>query len=167
MKISSETILLIKMDIRLAENKDKTRLGELLSQVLEVHHNARPDLFKGGAKKYTDTELDAILADEDRPIFVAESNGNVLGYAFCIFIQHKDDNILTDVKTLYIDDLCVDENVRGKGIGRALYNYVVGYAKECGCYNVTLNVWADNKSALAFYESIGLHKQKIGMELIL
>ncbi len=155
------------MKIRRAENKDRARLGELLSQVLEVHHNARPDLFKSGAKKYTDAELDEILADESRPIFVAEDNGEVLGYAFCIFVQHLDNNILTDVKTLYIDDLCVDENIRGKGIGSALYNYVVAYAKECGCYNVTLNVWADNKSALAFYEKIGLHKQKIGMELIL
>ncbi len=155
------------MIIRRAETKDKARLGELLSQVLLVHHNARPDLFKSGAKKYTDAELDAILADAARPIFVAESEGEVLGYAFCIFIQHKDNNILTDVKTLYIDDLCVDENIRGKGIGRSLYNYVVEYAKECECYNVTLNVWADNKPALAFYESIGLHKQKIGMELIL
>lgn len=155
------------MIIRRAETKDKARLGELLSQVLLVHHNARPDLFKSGAKKYTDAELDAILADDTRPIFVAESDGEVLGYAFCIFIQHKDNNILTDVKTLYIDDLCVDENIRGKGIGKALYNFVVEYAKKCGCYNVTLNVWADNKHALAFYESIGLHKQKIGMELIL
>ena len=155
------------MIIRRAETKDKARLGELLSQVLLVHHNARPDLFKSGAKKYTDAELDAILADAARPIFVAESEGEVLGYAFCIFIQHKDNNILTDVKTLYIDDLCVDENIRGKGIGRSLYNYVVEYAKECECYNVTLNVWADNKPALAFYESIGLHKQQIGMELIL
>ena len=93
------------MKIRRAENKDKARLGELLSQVLEVHHNARPDLFKSGAKKYTDPELEAILADDTRPIFVAESDGEVLGYAFCIFVQHKDDNILTDVKKLYIDDL--------------------------------------------------------------
>lgn len=160
-------ILHIKMKIRRAENKDKIRIGDLLSQVLEVHHNARPDLFKSGAKKYSDAELDAILADDTRPIFVAESDGEVLGYAFCIFVQHKDNNILTDVKTLYIDDLCVDENIRGKGIGKALYNFVVEYAKKCGCYNVTLNVWADNKHALAFYESIGLHKQKIGMELIL
>ena len=155
------------MKIRLAECKDKARLGDLLSQVLEVHHNARPDIFKSGAKKYTDDELEAILADANRPIFVAEEEGRVLGYAFCIFVQHKDNNILTDVKTLYIDDLCVDEDVRGKGIGRLLYNHVVEFAKECGCYNVTLNVWADNQSALAFYESIGLHKQKIGMELIL
>ncbi len=155
------------MKLRNAENKDIPRLGELLLQVLEVHHSARPDLFKSGATKYTNAELFEILKDENRPIFVAEENGQVVGYAFCILVQYKDSNILTDIKTLYIDDLCVDENVRGKGIGRSLYNYVVEYAKACGCYNVTLNVWADNKSALAFYEKIGLHKQKIGMELIL
>ena len=155
------------MKIRRAENKDKHRIGELLSQVLEVHHCARPDIFKTGARKYTDDELGEILRDDTRPIFVAEENGEVLGYAFCVFIQHKESNILTDIKTLYIDDLCVDEKKRGMGIGRALYNFVVEYAKDSGCYNVTLNVWADNKSALAFYESIGLHKQKIGMELIL
>lgn len=156
------------MVIRKAEAKDKIRIGELLEQVLEVHHNARPDLFKGGAKKYTDPELEEILCDESRPIFVAEDeSGTVLGYSFCVFVQHIGNNILTDIKTLYIDDLCVDEKARGKGIGRALYNHVVEYARASGCYNVTLNVWADNTSALGFYESLGLHKQKIGMELVL
>lgn len=156
------------MVIRKAETKDKNRIGELLEQVLGVHHKARPDLFKGGAKKYTDSELEEILCDESRPIFVAEDeSGTVLGYSFCIFVQHIGNNILTDIKTLYIDDLCVDESARGKGIGRALYNYVVDYARASGCYNVTLNVWADNTSALGFYEALGLHKQKIGMELVL
>jgi ribosomal protein S18 acetylase RimI-like enzyme len=156
------------MFIRKAESGDSARIGELLKQVLDVHHRARPDLFRGGVKKYTDDEIVAILFDENRPIFVAEdADGFVVGYAFCIFVRHVNDNILTDIKTLYIDDLCVDEKCRGKGIGKALYNYVVDFAREENCYNVTLNVWADNTSALGFYESIGLHKQKIGMELIL
>lgn len=155
------------MKIRKATVNDKPRLEELLCQVLTVHHNARPDIFKKGTKKYTSEELDAIITDPDRPIFVAEEDGKVLGYAFCIFVQHTDDNILTDIKTLYIDDLCVDEKTRGKGIGRELYNFAVAYAKETGCYNLTLNVWADNTAALGFYEALGLHKQKIGMELIL
>lgn len=155
------------MKIRKATVNDKPRLEELLCQVLTVHHNARPDIFKKGTKKYTSEELDAIITDPDRPIFVAEENGKVLGYAFCIFVQHTDDNILTDIKTLYIDDLCVDEKTRGKGIGRELYNFAVAYAKETGCYNLTLNVWADNTAALGFYEALGLHKQKIGMELII
>ena len=156
------------MNIRRATNGDMPGINDLLRQVLEVHHKGRPDLFKGGAKKYTDEELAEIISDDERPIFVAVDEGNeVLGYAFCVFIQHKNNNILTDIKTLYIDDLCVDEKHRGEHIGRALYNHVVTFAKESGCYNLTLNVWSCNESAMKFYEKCGLLPQKVGMELIL
>ena len=74
---------------------------------------------------------------------------------------------MTDIKTLYIDDICVDENARGRHVGKALYDYVINYAKEYGCYNVTLNVWSCNPSALKFYEKMGLVPQKIGMEKII
>ena len=126
------------MEIRHASEKDIDRINNLLRQVLNVHHNGRPDLFKADAKKYTDEELLALIADEKRPIFVADDGaGNILGYAFCVFQQHIGDNILTDIKTLYIDDLCVDERCRGEHIGRTLYEYVLAFAKQEGCYNVT------------------------------
>ena len=157
------------MEIRRAKEKDMDRINELLRQVCLVHHNGRPDLFKGDHhRKYTDEQLCGIIQDNQRPIFVAvDEAGCVLGYAFCIFQQHKNDNILTDIKTLYIDDLCVDENIRGRHIGRTLYESVLKFAKEEGCYNVTLNVWACNEAAMKFYESCGLKPQKIGMEVIL
>lgn len=155
------------MTVRYANEKDIPRLADLLCQVLNVHQKGRPDIFKAGARKYTDAELSAILADENTPVFVAEDDTGVLGYAFCIFTQHKDHNVLTDVKTLYIDDLCVDEAARGKGVGRLLYEHVLAYAKEAGCYNVTLNVWACNESAMRFYEHLGLVPQKTYMETIL
>ena len=156
------------MNIRRACEKDMEGINNLLCQVLMVHHNGRPDLFKGNAKKYTDEELLEIIKDDSKPIFVGvDEKDNVLGYAFCVFIQHIDNNILTDIKTLYIDDLCVDENLRGKHIGKQLYEYVLQFAKESGCYNVTLNVWECNTSAKKFYESCGLMPQKIGMECIL
>lgn len=143
-------------------------INKLLLQVCLVHHKGRPDLFKYGAKKYTDEQLKAIIHDEDRPIFTAvDESGNVLGYAFCIFQQHIKDNILTDIKTLYIDDLCVDEEIRGRHIGKQLYETVLSFAREQGCYNVTLNVWSCNESAMKFYQSCGLKPQKIGMETIL
>ena len=156
------------MQIRLAKHCDLPRIHELLGQVLNVHHQARPDLFKSGARKYTDEELIDILQDPKRPIFVyVNDEGVVMGYAFCILQQHLNDNILTDIKTLYIDDLCVDENARHQRIGRQLYDYVVEYARSIGCYNVTLNVWADNINALQFYRALNLKEQKIGMEIIL
>ncbi len=156
-----------EITIRRAEERDIPTIDKLLFQVHKVHSDARPDLFKQGAKKYTDNELIAILSNDNTPVFVAEKDGEVVGYAFCIKKQFLDDNNMTDVKTLYIDDLCVDENVRGAGIGKTIYEYVTNYAAENDYYNVTLNVWADNKNAVAFYEKIGLRIQKIGMEKIL
>ncbi len=154
--------------IRYANKGDRAVIDDLLSQVLEVHHKARPDLFKSGARKYTDTELDAILDNPETPILVYEDeNGDVHGYAFCQYIQKLSDHILTPIKTCYIDDLCVDEHCRHQKIGLKLYQAVCKMAKEQGCYNVTLNVWADNTSALKFYQSLDLHPQKIGMEIIL
>ncbi|WP_026515692.1 GNAT family N-acetyltransferase [Butyrivibrio sp. MC2021] len=155
------------MNFRRAQNKDIPRIHELLAQVDMVHHLGRPDIFKVG-NKYNDQQLEEIIADGKRPIFVATGdNDEVLGYAFCVYKQALNDNILTDIKTLYIDDLCVYEDLRGQHIGRQLYEYVKSFAKENGFYNLTLNVWSLNKGAQKFYESVGMVPQKIGMETIL
>ena len=156
------------MQIRRATTADMGGINKLLLQVLMVHHNGRPDLFKANVKKYTDEELSAIIEDDNRPIFVGvNEQEEVLGYAFCVFQQHINNNILTDIKTLYIDDLCVDEDKRGVHIGKQIYDYVLKFAKEQGCYNVTLNVWSCNEIAMKFYEKCGLMPQKVGMEVIL
>ena len=156
------------MKIERAQKRDMAGINQLLCQVLTVHHSGRPDLFKGNVKKYTDGELLEILRDDGKPVFVARDEaGNVLGYAFCIFQQHLDNNILTDIRTLYIDDLCVDQASRGQKIGRQLYEYVLDFARKAGCYNVTLNVWECNPGAKSFYEKCGLVPQKTGMEMIL
>lgn len=156
------------MEIRRAKEQDMDGINRLLMQVCLVHHKGRPDLFKYGAKKYTDDQLRDIIFDDKRPILVAvNEKDEVLGYAFCVFQQHIDDNILTDIKTLYIDDLCVDENIRGQHIGKRLYEAVLAFARKSGCYNVTLNVWSCNESAMKFYEACGLKPQKVGMETFL
>ena len=155
------------MDIRFAAERDIPGMIELLKQVGQVHHEIRPDLFRAGAQKYGEAELKALLADPNRPILLAELEGKVAGYAFCILQETKNDPVLCDRKVLYIDDLCVDENCRGKGIGKAIYREILRYAKQRNCYNVTLNVWCCNESAMKFYESLGLKPQKIGMETIL
>ena len=156
------------MYIRRAKETDMPGINNLLRQVLMVHHNGRPDLFKANAKKYTDEQLAELIKDDTKPIFVCvDEEETVLGYAFCVWQQHINNEILTDIKTLYIDDLCVDEARRGQHIGKRLYEYVLAYAKENNFYNVTLNVWSLNESAMKFYEACGLVPQKVGMEHIL
>ncbi|MCD7873263.1 MAG: GNAT family N-acetyltransferase [Clostridiales bacterium] len=155
------------MNIRKAELRDIEEIDKLLYQVAEIHSNARPDLFKPNSKKYTDEELENIIDSDDAVIFVAEENNKILGYAFCLFKNCSGSNILKNIKTLYIDDLCVDENIRGRHIGKSLYNHTADYAKSRGFYNITLNVWGCNKSAFDFYESLGMSIQKTTMEKIL
>lgn len=152
--------------IRKAEARDLEAVNNLLRQVLGVHHSGRPDLFRKEGKKYTDEELLRIFQDPDTPVFVYEKEGTVLGYAFCA-INRQESGSLMPVKTLYLDDLCVDQKARGQRIGKTLFEYVRAFAKEQGCHNVTLHVWECNPLARAFYESLGLVPQYTSMELIL
>ena len=153
--------------IRRAIEKDIPKIIDLLGQVCLVHHNGRPDIFKVGTK-YSREELLAMLGDDSRPILVSvDENDTVEGYCFAILQQYENNSVLTDIKTLYVDDLCVDEALRGRHVGKALYEAAVALAKAEGCYNLTLNVWSCNPSAMKFYEKMGLVPQKTYMEKVL
>ena len=155
------------MEIRFAEIKDVAGILALLKQVGKVHHQGRPDLFRENAQKYGASQVIAMLNDPSGPIFVAVEEDKVLGYGFCQIRKHEQDPVLTDVTSLYIDDLCVDASCRKTGIGKAIYQEIIRYAKMRNCYNVTLNVWACNEGAMKFYEAMGLKPQKIHLETIL
>ena len=150
--------------IRKARKEDIQHIIALLHQVNMVHHEIRPDLFKPHTTKYNEQELEAMLTDDSKPIFVFDDN-MVLGYAFCQLSEVVNHQLLEDIKTLYIDDICVDENARGKHVGKALYEFVRDYAKSIGCNNITLNVWEGNEPAQLFYRSMGMQVQKTTMEI--
>ena len=153
--------------IRLALESDIPRLEDLLYQVHGLHAEGRPDIFIPGCKKYTADQLREILADPvNTPVFVAIADGVLVGYCFCIR-QVQTAASMQKISTLYIDDLCVDAAMRGKGYGKVLYDHAVTYARDNGYYNLTLNVWACNPAAMRFYEKCGLAVQKVGMELVL
>ncbi len=153
------------MEIRLAAAQDIGGIISLLRQVGQVHHEGRPDIFRAGAQKYNEAQVEEMLDDPENPIFVAADGESVLGYGFCFLKKFENDTVICDRKELYIDDLCVDEACRGKGVGRSLYAHICAYAKTLGCGSVTLNVWACNEKAMGFYKKLGLKPQKIGMEM--
>lgn len=153
--------------IRRALEKDVPKICDLLAQVNQVHYKGRPDIFKLGLK-YSAQEVTAILQKESSPIFVyVNEKDEAIGYLFCVFQKQTNLTLFTDVTTLYIDDLCVDKEHQRKGVGKKLFDYAVNFAKEKGCYNLTLNVWSCNPSALKFYESLGLCPQRTYLEKIL
>ncbi len=159
------------MQIRRACERDLPGVDRLLSQVLTVHADGRPDLFRAGTRKYTDEELLRIFADDERPVFVAVEEGTagdeVLGHAFCELQDLRGSHNMQPILSLYIDDICVDERSRGRHVGTALYQHVIAFARELGCHNVTLNVWECNPGARRFYEAMGMSVQKTCLEQVL
>ena len=151
--------------IRRAEERDIPEIMRLLLQVNMVHHLGRPDLFRGPATKYSADEVRALLSEEKQFIYAwTDAEDRMRGYAFCVLQVSRVSNLMQDRRTLYIDDLCVDEKARGQHIGTDLYRHVLQEAKGLGCDSVTLNVWTCNPSAMRFYESLGLKPLKVTME---
>ena len=155
------------MKIRFATHPDVPGIIRLLQQVGRVHHDGRPDLFRAGAQKYGASQIIALLAKSDSPVFVAVEKDQVLGYGFCKVKDHTQDPVFRDNTELYIDDICVDETCRRQGIGKAIYEEIVRYAKMRKCHNITLNVWNFNEDAMRFYERCGMKPQRIFMETVL
>jgi len=153
--------------IKKAQSQDIDGLIRLLRQIANLHHKNRPDIFVAEGQKYTKEALEDILKDKNRPIFVAvDGNNHMLGYCFCK-LQSPDHPVLKKQLTLYIDDFCVEETLRGQGIGKQLFDVVLSYAGEQGAYNIDLNVWSFNEGAIKFYESLGFSARSQAMELIL
>ena len=154
-------------EIRRANEGDIPDILRLLVQVDMVHHNGRPDLFKGPTTKYAEADLRRIFQKDELPVFVCvDDDDRVLGHGFCV-VEHYGGQLMTERTTLYVDDICVDEAARGKHVGEAIYRHIVDYAKALGCYNLTLNVWTCNPGAMAFYERMGLKPYRVSMEQIL
>ena len=153
--------------IRTAKKTDIDDILKLLVQVNMIHHNGRPDIFKGPVTKFSAEELEVKLEDAENPIFVYEDptgEKQILGYAFCETKEVKDHALLQDMRALHIEDLCVDEDARDRHVGEALYQYVKEYAKGHGYTSVTLNVWAFNDNAKHFYEKMGMKVRNMTME---
>ena len=153
------------MLIRRAELSDIPEILRLLKQVCNVHQAIRPEIFKRDGVKYTENDLKTLLLDESRPVWCALDGENCLGYCFCQWEEYHDSSVLTDRRELYIDDLCVDETARGRGVATALFRHVTAADKEAGTDFITLNVWNGNDSALRFYEKMGMAPRKTTLEL--
>ncbi|MBQ7231164.1 MAG: GNAT family N-acetyltransferase [Oscillospiraceae bacterium] len=153
------------MLIRRAEISDIPHILRLLQQVCNVHQAIRPEIFKRDGVKYTESDLCELLQDETRPVWCAVEDDTFLGYCFCQWQEYHDSSVPTDRRELYIDDLCVDESARGRGVATALFRHVTEAARASGTDFITLNVWRGNDSALRFYEKMGMMPRKTTLEL--
>ncbi len=149
------------MHIRNMKADDYQNVDRLMSQVHRLHVEGRPDLYCEAEHIYTEEQFHEMINEEDSITVLAEEEDIVLGICMVSFRKRT---CMIDRRTAYMDDLCVDESARGKGIGRKLFEYAKQKAKEMGAERLDLMVWGFNENAKRFYESMGMDVQRYIME---
>ena len=150
--------------IRYASIADYDGVEKIMKQVQELHVNLRPDIYQ---------PIDVVLpyqefckAVEQRTLIVAEQNEDVVGVVSYIHRHIESDKQVTrDV--MFIDCMAVDEQLRGRGIGRKLFEFAKNILHKKSFDGLELQVNARNQSARRFYENYGFKEKSINMELFL
>lgn len=156
------------MNIRRATVDDAELLARLNTPVQRIHYEARPDMFKPYAFV---PELVAMyrarLSDENMYTFVGEIDGEPIGYILALVAERADNPYTYATSALTIDEMSVSPEHRNSGYGEALMDAAFDLARSLGIRRVTLNVWAFNERAIAFYKRRGFAPRDIRMEAIL
>lgn len=145
------------MEIRKMMEEDYDQVDKLMGQVHELHLKNRPDLYTDVEHVYSLREYQDMIQNDGVISILAEENNKVLGICF---VSMRSRTCMVKRLTAYMDDLCVDQEYRGRGIGKQLFRYAEFLAKEKGAERLDLMVWAFNDHAKAFYESLGLKPQR-------
>jgi GNAT superfamily N-acetyltransferase len=132
------------LTIRAIEEKDKDQWLKLWAGYLEFYKSTI-------SSEQTELTWKRLINNEQKMFgFVAESEEGVIGFTHCLFRP----STWTETDYCYLEDLFVDPNIRGKGIGRALINKVVELAKEKNSKRVYWTTQEFNKTARVLYDSI-------------
>ena len=145
------------MEIRDMESKDYPEIDRLMKELHELHVKGRPDLYTELEHPYSREEFEKIVSNPEIIAILAEEKSVVIG--LCIGTLRKKSGMV-EMKTMYIEDLIVDRNFRGKGIASQLYEEMEERGRNTGAKRLDLMVWEFNSDARRFYEKQGMRPQR-------
>lgn len=164
----SEDVIRVSPDgdirIRRMLLEDYAGVNILMTILHEVHAANRPDLFKPALEPYDAGQFKELLKDPSCIAHVAEINGKLAGLCMASLNYPEENPITYQIPYAYITDLCVLPSFRKCGIGKMLFSHMEDIVKSMGITQVSLKVWAFNKSAVSFYEEMGFSPRSFIME---
>ena len=147
------------MNIRPATPLDALILSSLSMDVQRLHAEHHPRIFKiPESEDYAIPFFQEMLADPTVTIFIAEDNGNALGYIVCKLVERQDNPFTFAARILLVDQISVRPDARRKGVGETLLNRVEILARQQKAERISLDSWDFNLDAHAFFERMGFQK---------
>ena len=151
------------MIIRIANINDIDKILELEDQIFELHFRARSDWIEKNPKNYEFKK--GTIEGNNSKIFLAEENNEIIGFCIINIRETKNHHMYYDMINIEIENICIDEKYKQKGIGKKLFEEVKKIAKEKGAKFIELSVWEFNKNAIEFYEHLEMKTRIRKMEL--
>jgi len=147
------------MNVRKATPQDAKILSDLCRDVQTLHAEQHADIFKlPQSVDFALAFFEKMLADETVHIFIAEKNGEALGYILCKLIEREENPFTFAMRYLLVDQISVRPEARGGGVGSALMMKADNLADELGISMIQLDSWAFNTDAHKFFERAGFGK---------
>ena len=147
------------MNIRQANSSDSLLLSSLCMDVQRLHAENHPDIFKmPQSDDFSVSFFEEMLANPMTRIFIAEENGEAMGYVFCQVIDRPETPFTYARRFLHIDQISVRLAVQGQGVGAALIERTISLGKELKVPKIQLDSWGFNTGAHAFFEKMGFEK---------
>lgn len=148
--------------LELARESDFKAVNRLSVQIHDLHVSWRPDIFYHCDEPYP---RDAFLADiQDRMVYVAKLQQEVVGYVVLKLLKKAGPGTV-EQSLLRLESICVDEMLRGQGIGKAMVADVRALARAFGCSGIILGVHPENDDAVGFYQKCGFCIRTINMDM--
>lgn len=147
--------------LELAQLSDREAVNTLARQVHALHVQWRPDIYEMVDELYPEERVREGIAA--RELYVAKLAGRVVGYVSLKFKDYNHPGLVTR-KVMVIDEICVEQSLRGQGIGKAMMEDVHALAKAFRCTDLQLGVYPQNDDAVGFYQKCGFTIRSIDMQ---
>lgn len=147
--------------IELANLKDCAEVNRLARQIHQLHVDWRPDIYQMPEELFSEEQFQELIGT--RQMYVGKLNGIVVGYAI-LKIREYNWPAVVYRRVMVLDQLCVEETLRGHGLGTAMMEDIRALAKAFGCTDMQLGVYPQNDAAVSFYQKCGFMIRSINMQ---
>ena len=143
------------MTIKITKTTDTLLLAKLNHDVQEIHNKIEPDIFKPHSTEDMKILFDTMLKREIYSAYVVYYYDVPVGYMILLHRNYPDTPYGKKHSAIHIEHICVESKYKGKGIGKALINFVKDIAKDNDVDRIELDYWTGNKNAGEFFKSQG------------
>lgn len=151
-------------EIRTLGRDDYAQTTKIFAFVHALHQANRPDIYKKTNVPLGEEEFFKMCDDPNEIMLCAVRDGKILGLACTVMRENAGDAVTLPRVRAVMEELAVLPQAQGMGVGTALLHAAEAEAKRRGAESLELMVWAFNKSAIRFYESVGMTVRSLVME---